>query len=225
MDKGKTILVVDDHPLFREGVVSLLSKKKGYEVVGEALRAEEGIQKARELKPDLVIMDISLPDMNGIDATSRIRTSLPETKVVILSMHSKIEFITDAFKAGASGYVTKDSASEKLIRCLEIVSEGEYYMDFAVSQNVIKNLLSTEYEKGVHKAPAYDSLTSREQEVLKLYARGLSTKEIGQRLFISRKTVENHRASIFSKLNIHSTMELVRYAARHGLIDVDLWKE
>ncbi len=221
----KTILIVEDHPLFREGLVSLLSKQMDYEVVGEAAGGEEGIAKAKELKPDLVIMDISLPDMNGIDATRRIRISMSETKVIVLSIHSKIDFITDAFKAGASGYITKDATGEKLVECLEAVIKGEFYMDSKISHSVVKSILMSKKKGDMIRNTAYNTLTAREQEVMTLIAEGLTTKEIADKLFISQKTVENHRANIFSKLNVHSVMELVRYAARHGLIDVDLWKE
>ena len=225
VNKKKTILIVDDHPLFRAGLVSLLSKQINYHVVGEATTGEEGIAKTGELRPDLVLMDISLPDMNGIEATRCIRSSLPDTKVIVLTMHAKIDFITDAFKAGASGYITKDTTGEKLVECLNTVTRGEYYMDLAVSHAVVKNLLMAQDDRGKVNVPHYDTLTLREQEIMHLIAQGRSTKQIAQKLFISQKTVENHRASIFSKLNIHSTMELVRYAAKYGLIDVDLWKE
>lgn len=225
MGQQLRILIVDDHPLVREGLMSLLSKEAAFEVVGEASSGEDGVKQAEELGPDLVIMDISLPDMNGIDATRRIRTSLPTTKVVILSIHSKIDFITDAFKAGASGYINKDASGEKLVECLRTVIRGEYYMDPAVSHIVVKNLLVAQEGRTKMGVPGYEALTLREQEVMRLIAEGQSTKQIAQRLFISQKTVENHRASIFSKLNLHSTMELVRCAAKYGLIDVDLWKE
>jgi DNA-binding NarL/FixJ family response regulator len=224
MVERKTILIVDDHPLFREGLVSHLSKQTSYQVIGEATKGEESIAMAGKLHPDLILMDISLPDMNGIDAVRRIRASLPETKVIILSMHSKIDFITDAFMAGASGYVTKDSSKEKLLECLETVMKGEYYMDMAVSHLVIKNLLTNQTDRRKITDPAYDTLTQREQEVMRFIAEGLSIKQTAGKLFISQKTVENHRANIFRKLNIHSTMELIRYAARYGLVDVDLWK-
>jgi DNA-binding NarL/FixJ family response regulator len=163
--------------------------------------------------------------MNGIDATRRIRSSLPDTKVIVLTMHAKIDFITDAFKAGATGYMTKDTTGEKLVECLKTVTRGEYYMDLAVSRVVVKNLLMAQEDRGKIGVPGYDALTLREQEIMRLIAEGRSAKQIAQKLCISQKTVENHRASIFSKLNIHSTMELVRYAAKYGLIDVDLWKE
>jgi len=224
MDEKKTILIVDDHPVFREGLLSLLARQVGYRVVGEAAKGEEAIEKARDLHPDLVIMDISLPDMSGIEAVRRIKESLPGIRVIILSMHSKIDFITDAFKAGASGYLTKDSTGEKLSECLQTVTGGEFYMDAAVSQKVVRRLLEMEGKTDLFRDPTYASLTQREQEVMRMIAEGLRTKVIADKLFISKKTVENHRASIFNKLNIHSTMELVRYAAKYGLIDVDLWK-
>jgi len=225
MNDKKTVLIVDDHPLFREGLVSLLSKEKGYDVVGDATSGEEGIAKAGKLHPDLVIMDISLPKMNGIEATRQIRKTAPETDVVILSIHSKIDFIIEAFRAGASGYLTKDATGHKLVECLETVLKGEYYVDTAVSRSVVKNILMAEGDSGKLKGAALGKLTQREQEIMYFIAEGLSTKQIAEKLYISQKTVENHRSSIFSKLEIHSTLELVRLAARYGIIDVDLWKK
>lgn len=225
MGEKKTILIIDDHPFFREGLKSLLSRHSGYEVVGEAGNGDEGLRKAKELKPDLVIMDIGLPDADGIEVTRNIREFLSETRVVILSMHLKVDYITRAFRAGATGYVTKESATEMLFECLGAVLKGNYFMDASVSHAVAENLMkSGEPEAGVTDA-GYDTLTRREREVMCLLAEGLSTKEIAEKLFISRKTVENHRTNILSKLDLHSTVELVRYAARFGLIDVDHWKK
>ena len=225
MGEQVRILIVDDHPLFREGVVSLLSRSAGHQVVGEASSGEEGIIKAEKLRPDVVSMDISLPDMSGIDATHRIRSTQPEIKIIMLSIHTKVDFITGAFKAGASGYMTKDATGEKLVECIETVMKGEYYLEKSVSHIVAKNLLVAQEQRENIKTAGYDTLTQREQEVMRLLAEGRSIKMIAEQLFISQKTVENHRANIFSKLNIHSTMELVRFAARYGFIDVDLWKE
>jgi DNA-binding NarL/FixJ family response regulator len=220
----KTILIIDDHPLFREGLKSLIARNPGFEVVGEAGNGRKGLRMARELKPDLVVMDISLPDKSGIDLTPDIRSHLSETRVLIVSMHSKIDYITEAFRAGASGYVVKDSAADRLIQGLKAVSRGEYYLDSSLSHKVVKKLMEFPEKEAKITDARYDILTPREQQVMRLLAEGISTKKIAEKLFISRKTVENHRTSIMSKLELHSAMELIRYAARLGLIDVDLWK-
>ena len=218
------ILIIDDHPLFREGIKSLIARNPGFEVVGEAGNGRKGLRMARELKPDLVVMDISLPDKSGIDLTRDIRSHLSETRVIIVSMHSKIDYITEAFRAGASGYMVKESAVGTLIQGLKAVSRGEYYLDSSFSHNVVKKLMEFPEKEAKITDARYDTLTPREQQVMRLLAEGISTKEIAERLFISRKTVENHRTSIMSKLELHGTIELIRYAARLGLIDVDLWK-
>lgn len=224
MGKKKTVLIVDDHPLFREGLKSLISRNTVFEVVGEAGNGREGLRMSRELKPDLVIVDISLPDISGIDLARNIRSLLSKTRLMIVSMHSKIDYISEAFRAGATGYVVKESAADRLIQGLKAVSRGEYFLDSSLSHKVVKKLMEFP-EKEVKITDArYEALTPREQQVMRLLAEGISTKEIAEKLFISPKTVENHRASILSKLNLHSTMELVRYAVRLGLIDVDLWK-
>ena len=224
MGEELTILIVDDHPFFREGLKSLLVRHSGYRVVGEAGNGYEALEKAKELKPDLVIMDISLPDGSGIDVAQEIRELLSGTKIVILSMHLKIDYIVKAFRSGAIGYITKDSATEKLLECLETVSRGEYFMDSSLSHAVVENLVKAREQETDVASANYSALTPREQEVLRLLAEGLSAKEIADKLFISQKTVENHRTNIMNKLHLHSTVELIRYAAKYGLIDVDLWK-
>jgi len=224
MGKKNTVLIVDDHPLFREGLKSILARRSGFEVVGEAGNGTEGFRKAKKLKPDLVVMDLSLPDQSGIEVTHKIRSSLPETRVMVLSMHAKIDYITEAFRKGATGYVVKESATEKLMECLETVSRGEYFIDSSLSHKVVKSLMESDQKEGKITNAGYSTLTPREQQVMRLVAEGLSTKEIGEKLFISPKTVENHRSNILNKLELHSTMELVRYAAKLGLIDVELWK-
>jgi len=222
--KRKTVLIVDDHPLFREGLKSLLARHSGFEVIGEAGNGSEGLKKAKKLRPDLVIIDISLPDQSGIEVTSKIGSLLPETRVIVLSMHTKIDYITEAFRQGATGYVVKESATEKLMECLEVVSKGEYFIDSSLSHKVVKSLMELDERERKITDAGYNTLTPREQQVMRLIAEGRSTKQIAERLFISPKTVENHRSNIMGKLELHSTMELVRYAARLGLIDVDLWK-
>lgn len=225
MDQKKSILIVDDHPLFREGLKVIIERDAEFEVVGEAGSGRQALRMARELKPDLAVVDISLPDRSGIQLTGEIRSLLPETQILVISMHSKIDYITEAFQAGAAGYMVKESASAKLIEGLGSVAKGEYFLDGSLSQEVVKRLKTLPEKETTITGTRYRSLTSREQGILRLLAEGLSSKEIAEKLFISPKTVENHRARIMRKLDLHSAMELVRYAARLGLIDLDLWKQ
>ena len=225
MANEKTTLIVDDHPLFREGVKTLIERTPHFTVVGEAGNGKEALAMVKALKPDVVLVDLSLPDQSGIEVTRQIRTFLPDTRIIIVSMHSKVEFITKAFQAGATGYVVKESATEKLAEGLEAVSKGEYFLDTSLSQKVVSKLVNSSARASKSVDARYESLTPREQEVLRLLVEGLSAKEMADKLFISPKTVENHRTNIMNKLDIHSTMALVRYAAKLGLIDVDQWKE
>lgn len=225
MSQPKNILIIDDHPLFREGLKTIVERDKRFKVVGEAGNGRQGLKMARQLKPDLSVVDISLPDINGVQVATEMRSYLPETKIMIVSMHSKIDYIAEAFQAGATGYVAKDSASDRLIQGIESVLKGEYFLDSSVSHQVVEKLMKFPVKDAKITDADYGSLTPREQEVMRLLAEGSTPKEIADKLCISPKTVENHRANIMKKLGIHSTMELVRYAARLGLIDVELWKE
>jgi len=221
----KTILIVDDHPLIREGLKSIIDTVTVYEVVGQAGKARDAIQMVRKLKPDLVLLDLGLPDKNGIELSSEIRNCSPTTRILIISMHSNVDYIVKAFEAGATGYMTKESATARLLPGIAHVLNGEYFMDSSVSQAVVQKLLQTPQKEMKINDDAYETLTPREQEVMVLLAEGYSAKETAATLFISPKTVENHRTNIMNKLALHSTLELVRYAARLGLVDVDLWKE
>ena len=225
MGSKQTILIVDDHPLFREGLKSLIARNPRYQVVGEAGTGRDGLRMAKSLKPDLILMDISLPDASGVELTRNIRGILPDTSVLIISMHSKIDYITEAFQAGAKGYVVKESASDKLLQGLDAVARGDYFLDTSLSLSVVKRLVELPEKEAQIKDGNYGSLTPREQQIMRMLAEGLATKEVASKLCISPKTVENHRANIMEKLNLHSTIELIRYAAKLGLIDIDLWKE
>lgn len=218
------IFIIDDHPLFREGLKAILSRGTGFMVVGEAGNAREGLDAAIEIKPDLIIVDLSLPDQNGIVLIGQLRRFLPETPVTVISMHSNVDYLIQAIQAGATGYLLKESASESLLKAIESVLNGEYFLDTALSNEVAKILMESPRQDEKIRDAAYGRLTSREQEVMRLLAEGVSRKAIAKKLFISQKTVENHTTRILNKLSLHNKFDLVRYAARLGLIDVDLWK-
>jgi DNA-binding NarL/FixJ family response regulator len=219
----KTVLIVDDHPLFREGLKTLIQCDTRYEIVGEAGNGHDAMQMTKEHCPDLVLLDIALPDRTGIELTGEIKKISPKTLIMIISMHSKVDYIVKAFQAGATGYLVKDSAAERLLQGIDCVLRGEYFLDSSVSQQVVKRLMESPKEEAKIADRGYDTLTSREQEILVLLAEGLSAKEVGEKLFISPRTVENHRSSIMRKLDLHSNHELIRYAAKLGLIDLETW--
>jgi DNA-binding NarL/FixJ family response regulator len=225
LNDKKKVLIIDDHPLFREGLKSIVESHREIEVAGEAGNARSGMEMIKKIKPDLAIVDISLPDKNGINLTKEILESYPDMKILIVSMHAKIDYISEAFQAGAKGYIAKDSASDRLIQGIETVLSNDYFLDSSVSHQVVEKLMQFPVKQAKIADNEYGKLTPREQEVMRLLAEGTAPKEIADQLCISPKTVENHRANIMKKLDIHSTMELVKYAARLGLIDLDLWKE
>lgn len=210
------VITIDDHALFRDSITKLTDGLSSFEVIGCAGDAQEGERLAMALKPDMAIVDLSLPDKSGIQLTRTLTTLLPELRVVIVSRHSKVGYVINALRAGALGYIVKDSVTDCLQACLEAALNNEFYLDSALSQEVAAKLLESSKEEGTDSA--YGALSPREQEVMRLLAEGVTTKEIADKLFISAKTVANHRANILAKLVLHSSVELVRYAAQLGLL-------
>ena len=216
------IILADDHRIFRKGLKSLLSEKENIEVLAEADNGNEALEAARKYKPGIVIMDIAMPKMDGIEATRQIRERLPDTEVVILSMHAKKAYIDQVLKAGAKGYVLKDSDEENLIAAINTVHNGGYYLDSPIADQVLSDYFRDKSKRDLKKQS--DPLSEREKEVLRLLAEGHSNQEVADILYISRKTVENHRANIVRKTGVQGQVGLTKYAARIGLIDLDLWE-
>lgn len=210
---GQRILLVDDHALVRAGMRSLLQEIPGVQVVAEASDGAEALRLAAELRPDVVLLDIAMKGMNGLDAAARLREQLPAAKVIVLSMHTSEEYVLLALRAGAAGYLIKDSATSELELALKAVARGETYLSPAISRQVVDG-----YVQRVGAAAAPDPLTPRQREVLKRVAEGRSTKEIAYELKLSVKTVETHRAQIMERLGIRDVAGLVRYAMRAGLV-------
>lgn len=204
------VLLAEDHQVVREGLRALLAKEPSIEVVGEAADGLQAVELAARLAPQVVVMDLGMPGLSGADATRRLRKTNPETQVVVLSMHDDAPTVDAALRAGARGYVLKGGGVEHLLEAIRTVLRGEVYLSPGVSDYVLQGYLSAQ------RAPA-DPLTDREREILKLVAEGCTGREIAERLGLKAKTVENHRARICEKLDVHTTAGLVRYALRAGL--------
>ncbi|MCG7852016.1 MAG: response regulator transcription factor [Methanosarcinaceae archaeon] len=214
--KNLRVLLVDDHPIVRKGIRSLLENETGIDVVGEAENGKEAIKKVEGLTPDVVVMDISMPLLNGLDATRQIKRRFPEVRVLILTMHSNEEYISEILKAGASGYLVKKAVPEELVSAIHAVSQGNSFLSPSVSKSVIKKFLQVAgAEAGLEKSSL---LTEREREVLQLIAEGHSNRKIAEMLFISVKTIEAHRSHIMEKLELHNLADLTRFAIRIGII-------
>ena len=212
-------MIVDDHTIVRKGILSLLENNEEIEIVGEAKNGNEAIDKFRQVIPDIVLMDFAMPILNGLEATRQIKRQFPEVKVLILSMYKDEEYIINCLKAGALGYVNKQTTPEDLFKAIDTVYKGGYFTSSLFSNNVIKKYIETSKEKD--KKVSHDKLTSREVEILQLIAEGYSNKGMAKLLYISVKTVETHRTHLMDKLGKHNTVELTKYAIRKGIISID----
>jgi len=214
--KKLRILLADDHILMRSGLRALLDRQANLEVVGETENGRETVALAASLKPDVVVMDVGMPILNGIEATQTIVTQNPTVAVVILSMHADESYVMRALKAGARGYLLKDSAAADLIGAIQAISQGKSFFSPKVSRILAEDYVRVLKQKGA--VDTYDLLTSREREILQLLAEGKTNKEVATALNISPYTVETHRSHILQKLNLHNSAELVLYAVRKGII-------
>lgn len=211
------ILLADDHTILRAGLKMMLNAQPDMEIVGEAQDGRQSIAEAQRLQPDVVLMDITMPDINGIEATKQIKKLLPDTRVLVLTMHEHDEYVFQALRAGASGYMLKEAAATDLITALRVIQSGQFYLS-PTAQSVMVGDYLQRVRAGEEK-DSYSSLTEREREILKLVAEGHTNNQIAERLVISPKTVDTHRTHIMDKLNLHSRAELVKYAMRRGLLE------
>ena len=212
------VLLADDHKIIRQGLRALLEKQQDIEVVAEAEDGRSAVRLAAETAPDVVIMDVTMPDLNGAEATKQILSKSPDIKVVALSMHSDSLFVTEMLKSGAVGYLLKDCAFEELAKAIRTVIDNKNYLSPAISGVVLEDYIQRLSRTGFSSP---DVLSDREREVLQLMAEGYSTKKIAQKLHISVKTVETHRRQMMSKLDIHTIAELTKYAIRKGLTSLE----
>lgn len=210
------ILLADDHGVVRKGLRFLLESEPGLEVVGEAVDGRQAVDMAAELKPDVIVMDIAMPRLNGIEATRQIVRDRPEIAIVMLSMHSDEEYLVRTLSAGAKGYLLKDSAEGDLVRAVHSVSEGKPYFSPAIAKTLLDDYLRHLQQRGL--TDSYDLLTDREKEVLQLLAVGKTNKDIATILDLSPYTVETHRTHIMQKLDLHNTAEIVLYAVRKKIV-------
>ena len=216
VNKKIRILICDDHTLFVEGIKALLRNETSLEIIGEARDGRQAVELVKQLKPDLLLMDISMPDMTGFDATQRVHEFNPSLKVLILTMHDDEELVARCLEAGAVGYIMKDAPASQLLYAIEAVQKGDTYL----SPVVLKTVVGGYVKNSNRPQTSYDRLSVREREILKLLAEGLSVKEIAVRLNVSVKTVDVHKYNLMKKIGVHDRSELIKYAIQKKLIAV-----
>jgi two-component system response regulator NreC len=218
MDAPVRLIIADDHAVLREGLRLLLHGNQGLEVVAEAVDGKDALHKAEELRPDIILLDVAMPNVDGLEAARLIKERLPETRIVILTVHDREDYVFQALKAGASGYLLKESSSAEILAAIRAVAAGEYYLSPPISRALIADYLRQE---GKRTHPELELLSAREREVLRLIAEGAPNREIARQLCLSPKTVENHRSNIMRKLGVHNRVALVKAALRLGLADIE----
>jgi len=211
------VLIVDDHTILRAGLRMLLNAHPDIEVVGEASDGNQAVVSAQRLQPDVILMDIAMPECNGIEATRQIKRLIPETRVLVLTMHENEEYLFQVLRAGASGYILKEAADTELVTAIRVVYSGRFYLSPSAQSIMVGDYLQR--VRTGEERDSYGALTEREREILKLVAEGYTNNQIAERLTISPKTVDTHRTHIMDKLNLHSRAELVKYAIRRGLLE------
>ena len=217
--KNLRILIADDHDLMRRGVRTLLESHTGWEICGEAVTGREAVTKAEQLKPDIVVLDIGMPDLNGLEAARRIRSAVPETEILILSVHYSDQLIRELLEAGVRGYIIKSDSDRDLLIAVETLATHKPFFTPRATEVILGNL-HTPPVRSQMPGTLRERLTSREREIVQLLAEGKSSKEVASSLNISVKTAETHRANIMRKLQLHTVTELVRYAVRNQIIEV-----
>ena len=210
------ILLADDHTLVREGLRKILEAQPGWAVVGEAADGREAVRQALDLKPDLIVLDLAMPQLSGVDAIQQIVRRLPAARILVVSMHADEVYVTRALKAGAHGYLLKDSAGNDLLRAVTALAQHKSFFSPSVSRIMLDDYVRQNAERGI--TDRYDTLSEREREVFQLIAEGKVNKEIASILHLSPSTIETHRARIMEKLDVHSAVEIVLYAVRKGII-------
>ena len=217
------VLIADDHAIVRDGLQQLIKSQSDLETAGEAEDGQQALERAKALRPDVILLDIAMPRLSGIEVIGLIREAVPTSQVVVLSMHAKETYVQQALAAGALGYVLKASPSRDILDAIRAAYRGEYFLSSRLQAEVIGKYLHS--QQSAPSLRSYDLLSEREQQVFRLVAQGRSTSQIANILCVSPKTVEKHRASLMNKLDVHDRLDLLKYAIKIGVVDPDLWED
>jgi len=212
-----SLIIADDHDIIHSGIKNILIEDSDYKVVGEAKTGEESLTKVEKLKPDILLLDISMPGKSGLDIIEQVHRVSPKTKILIITVHKANAYIMNALKAGVNGYLYKENAAEELLPALRKIARGGTYLTSSVSSYLVEKTV----QKTSQKAPKETLLTPREEEIMRLVAEGKSAREIAKLAFISRRTVENYKNTLLKKLGLHKTSDLIKYAIKHKIVDID----